>query len=293
MNKRRIGIRGAGIALRRIVLDAIVALVLFMGGTGPAAAGDGDARVIGDKWLVSVGCYFADAKTNVAVGTGGVLGTFIRAENELGVDSNKSVARLDGFFRFNERHALGFGLWTLKRNGTKTIEEQIAFDDYVFDANGALASDFDTSWLRLDWRYSMLRTDRGEAGFTAGISAYKFDLALAGEGTLTSGGEVTTGQFRASDSFLAPAPTIGIFLNYAITPRLLLRFKADYISANIADIDAKLVDTSLMFEWYFARHVGVGVGSNGSSIDVTNTGDSPYIISYKQTGFVGHVSVVF
>ena len=36
-------------------------------------------------------------------------------------------------------------------------------------------------------RYSLVQSDRGEAGFTAGLSAYEFDLAMEGDATVSDG----------------------------------------------------------------------------------------------------------
>lgn len=282
--------------MTRGLMIAIAAVLLAgAGGLSPAAAGsDSDYRTITDKWVFYVGTYLTDFKTDASVGAGGAFGTFLRLEDELGVDEDKSVARLEGFYRFNERHAIGFGFWSLNRDGFTTINEQIEFDGNIFDIGVELTSQFDTSWFRVDWRYSLLRTERGEAGIRAGLSSYQFDIGLAGMATVDDGmGGTMLTQVRAEDDFLAPLPTVGMFLSYAFKTRLVLHLNADFMNIEAADIEGRLVDTTILFEWYFTKNFGIGVGTNTTDIEVKDTGDDPFSVDYRQSGFLGYLTFAF
>jgi hypothetical protein len=272
-----------------LVKDALGALVTCLALTGVSAA-DGDSRVISDDWLITLGGYLVDLDTDAAVGSGGVLGTSIQVEDDLGIEGDKSFARMDGQYRFNERHAMGWGLWSLSRDGSRALQRQIDWDGNTYDVGAVISSEFDTSWLRLDWRYSMLHTDKGEAGFAAGISAYQFDFVLEGEASVSGGG---TAVRRGEESFVAPVPTFGLFINYAITPSIVFRAKADLLDVRVGNLDGSLLDTMLLFDWYFSDHVGVGGGVNKTDIDLKNTGDDPYSAQYKQSGFLAYVALVF
>jgi hypothetical protein len=275
---------------------AVAGLLLLVAGLPVfAAPGSGDgSRVIDDKWVIAVGGYLTEFKTDASVGAGRALGTSIRFEDQLGMDADQSVIRLDGLRRFGDRHAIGFGLWTLNRAGTAAIDRRIEYDGNVFDVGAEINSQLDTGWLRVDWRYSLLRTDKGEAGFSAGLSVYEFDARLEGLATVSDGtGGTVLAAVRAEESVLAPVPTIGMFMNYAIRPNLIFRVKADFLDLDVGDFEGKVTDTMLLFEWYFSRHVGVGVGANKSDIDVRNVGDNPFLIDFSQSGFVGYFTFTF
>jgi len=285
--------RGVAVAAGR----AIVAGLLLLAAGLPvfAASGSGDgSRVVDDKWVIGVGGYLAEFKTDASVGSGRVLGTSIRFEDQLGVDARQTFFRLDGLRRFGDRHAIGFGLWTLNRNGTATINEQIEFDGNIFDIGVDLNSQFNTRWFRVDWRYSLLRTETGEAGFTAGLSNYEVRASIEGLATVSDGMGGTIRQAaRAEENVFAPVPTIGMFMTHAFRPNLVLRMKAEFLDLDVGDFEGKVTDTTLLFEWYFFRHAGVGVGVNKSDIDIRNTGDDPFLIDFSQSGFVGYFSFAF
>jgi hypothetical protein len=271
-------------------------LLLLAAGFSAVEPSDGgaDPRVIADRWAIGVGGQLAEFTTDASVGSESGFGTLIRAESELGLDDDQSVVRLDGRFRISERQAIGFGFWTLNRDGAARIDEQIEFDGNVFDIGAALDSQMDTGWARVDWRYSLLKTDRGEAGLCAGLSVYRFDIAIAGLATVDDGmGGTVLQAVRAEDDVLAPVPTFGIFLNHTLRRNLILRVRADLIDLDVGDYEGKLTDTSFLLEWYFSRHVGVGVGANRFEIDVRSTGDDPFLVDFSQSGLMGYLAFAF
>jgi hypothetical protein len=281
---------------RRPILVVILAVIFLVAGAGsPLRAAAGEDNVsISDKFVLSLGTYLTDFETNASVGTGGVFGTFIRAEDDLGLDDDDTLFRVDGFYRFNPRHGLDFGFWTFNRDGAAIIADQIEFDGTLFDVGANVRSEFDSQWLRLGWRYSFFRSDRGEAGISAGLSTYDFEIALEGDATVSDGmGGTTIVQDRAEDDLIAPVPTFGIFINYAITPRVIVKLKADFLDLQIDDLDGKVIDTTFLIEWYFSRHVGVGVGTNGTDIDIRDEGDDPFTIDYSVSGLMAYFTFSF
>ncbi len=287
------GRRGGDVICGLIVM-AIAASILLAAGGHPAlaaaAAGSGN-RAVSDKWNFTIGSFLTDFKTDAAVGSGGVIGTIIRLEDDLGFDDDDTLFRFDGIYRFNSRHSIGFGFWTLNRDGNAIINEEIEFDGDIFEVGADLQSSLDLQWIRAEWRYSFLRTDRGEAGILVGISAYDFEMAI--EGVALIGGVGMPTQTRAQDDFLAPVPTVGFFVNFAIKPNLVVKLNASFLDLEFSDIEGNVVDTTFLIEWYFSRHVGVGLGAIGTDIDIRDVGDDPFSISYDQSGLVGYFTFAF
>jgi hypothetical protein len=272
-------------------------VVLLVAGPAPAlgaSGGQSERRVVDDDWVLSIGGYLTEFRTDASVGSGSVFGTTIRAEDDLGIDDDQSVVRVSGFHRFNDRHALGFGAWSLNRDGNATIDDQIEFEGNLFDVGADLSSRFDTGWLRVDWQYSLMRTDRGEAGFKVGISAYQFDLKLDGQATVSDGaGGTILEEVRAAEDLLAPVPTVGMFINYAFRPNLVLRVHADFFDLEVSDLEGRLVDTTFQLEWYFSRRVGVGFGAQATDIDFRDAGGDPIAIDFRQSGLLGYLTIAF
>ena len=260
-----------------------------------AESGRPPGRVISDRWGFYVGGYVADFTTDAAVGSGNVLGAVIRVEDDLGLGTDDQTFRAEGFYRFNPRHGLDFGVWSLSRNGLQTIDKEIEFEGKVFGVGARIDTEWDTSWFRLAYKYSMVNTRRAEAGITAGFSTYQFSIDLAGEVNLTDPNGVVTGtEFDSlTEEIFAPVPTFGFFLTYAMRPRLLFKLKADLMDLSLGDLEGNLIDTIVGVEWYFSRHVGIGLVNNSTNIEVKDTSDNPWAIDYKQQGWVGYFTFVF
>lgn len=257
-----------------------------------AAAGFNDVPELDDRVVLHLGAHFAEFKTDAAVGAGDVIGTMLRLEDLLEMESEQTVVRFDGHYRFNSRHGLDVGFWTLDREGLAEVDEEIEFDGTTYALGAEIASTFDVSWFRLGWRYTMLKTERGEAGVSAGLSVYDFSASLDGQAVVSDGmGGSTFEQARAEEDVLAPAPTVGMFVSYAMTPRLLFRARADLLNVEFGDLEARLLDMSLMVDWYFTRRVGVSVGAASTELGFKDTGDDPYSVDYRHSGFIVALSV--
>ena len=277
-------------------IAVLLGTIVVASASGAAAAADGDqeTRFLDDRWSILVGGYLTDFATDAAVGSGAALGTVVRAEDELGIDRGPDTFRLDGLFRINKKQSIGFGYWGVNRKGAAAIDKQIEWDGRVFDIGARLESTFNVSWYRFDWRYSLLRTERGEAGIALGISAYDFTLGIDGEATIDDGEGGTIGeQVSAGTSVLAPVPTVGMYITYAIRPALLLRLEANFLRLAVGDIEGRLVDTSARLDWYFTRHVGIGGGVNTTNIEYKERGDNPVSVDYRQAGFLAYATLVF
>jgi hypothetical protein len=257
----------------------------------PVRADSGsEYRVIADEWVLSAGGLVTDFSTTAAVGTGNALGTIIRLEDELGLEDDKSAFRADGFYRFNPRHAIGFGYWSLNRSGSNIIADQIEWQGNVFDASVNLLTEFDIQWIRADWRYSFMRSERGEAGISLGLSTYDFLAALEGDATI---GMAMTQRVRAEETIFAPVPTVGMFVNFAVTPNVLFRTTMNFLDLTAGDLEGEVSDISFVFEWYLSEHFGIGGGTSRTSIDYKDTGTDPFTIDYSQSGFIAYITFTF
>jgi hypothetical protein len=258
-----------------------------------ATRGEIEYRVLSDDIYLTLGGFLVSFETQATAGIGGVLGTRIDLEDDLGVDNGKNTFRLDGFWRYKPKHALGFSFFALTRSGFNTLADQIEFEDAIFEVGAEVDSRFETDWFGVGYRYSMLKTERGEAGIGVGLSTYAFDLALAGEATVDDGSGPETQDVDLEEGIVAPVPVFGIFLGYGITPRLYFQGNVAIFKASISDWSVRLLDSRLTLDYFFSRHVGVGFGLNGTDIDVARSGDDPFSVTYRQSGLLVYLSLGF
>jgi hypothetical protein len=261
---------------------------------GGAQGDELEYRVLSDDVYLTLGGFLVNFKTQAGASFGGLLGTRIDLENDLGVDSRTNTFRLDGFWRYKPKHALSFSYFSLNRSGASAITDQIEFEEVIFEVGAEVESRFDTDWFGLGYRYSMLQTERGEAGIGVGVSTYSFDLGLAGLATVDDGqGGTREEQVDVEEGIVAPVPVVGLFLGYGITPRLYFRGSTAVFKADISDWSVRLLDTHLTLDYFFSRHVGVGFGFNGTDIDVARYGDDPFSVTYRQSGLLVYLSLGF
>ena len=288
---------------KRTMLPAVALLLIAgMAASSAAVAGDDskdasgkEYRLVSDRFNVTAGTYLADLNTEAAVGIAGLAGSFIRLEDDLAIEQYQTTFRLSGFWRLGStgRNAITFGYVGIDRQGSRVLEEEIEFQGITYRADGTLASDFNVKTFSLGYRYSFVNTGRTEAGFTAGISAYDFSLALAGEIEVTQPGRQIYESAAASEDILAPLPTVGMFVNYGITERLILRLHAAFLSLNVDDYSGRVTDSGFSLEYYFLRNFGVGFGAATTDIQVDKTGEDPWSVGYRQGGFTFYLTGVF
>ena len=92
-----------------------------------------------DKLMLRGGwAYVFGATANVSVGGPALgVGTNIDLTNTLGVDTSTDAFRLDGLYRFNDRHAIGLSWYRVGLSGEKSINEQIQIRDQTVAAGAA------------------------------------------------------------------------------------------------------------------------------------------------------------
>ena len=273
------------------ILIGCTLLVLIPSSAAPADPKQ-DNRVIADRWSVLAGGFLADLNTEAQVGFGGVLGSLVDLENVLDMDDNKSVARLDGLFRFNRKHAMEIGLLEIGRRSSGSLSEDIEFRDLTFVGN--FESEFDMSLLKLGYRYSFSDDGRLNAGFSTGLSTFRFGLELSGDVEVIdpNGGGTTISGDGSEATVTAPIPFLGVFIDYAFTPKLVMRIKPEFFDLEVGDFEGRFIETRWTLDWYFSRHVGIGGGYNSTDLQFSDTGDSPFNVDYRYSGLLIYLSFV-
>jgi len=204
-----------------------------------------------DRWMFQLGAFFPKVDTTARLnGTGGVIGTEISFEDDLGLSDRKSMGSFLASVRLGERWRIEGEYYSLSRSGTRTISRTINWGDQSFAVNTAVASTFDTDIYRLSGGYAFVKDKQAELGVSLGLHVTDIAASLVG-----SGGAI--GQ--AADT-LAPLPTIGVYGAYAFSPRWLLSGRIDYFSLKYGDYDGKLINLTAGFEYRVVRNVGMGAG---------------------------------
>jgi hypothetical protein len=252
-----------------------------------------ESRYLSDKFQIGVGAFIADFTTDAAIGFAGKLGTQIRLEDDLGVKEDQSSFLLEGQWRFKPKHALGWSFYRFTREGTTILDEQIEIDDKIFVVDATLDTEFDSDTFALVYRYSFINNGKTEAGISAGLSTFNYGIEAEGEALIGDPNSPTTDVASADESLLAPVPNFGMYINHAFTPKWVLRLGAGFLNLEVDDFDGRFTWTRGTVDWYFIKHFGVGGGFASSNLKFTSSGDDPWSVDYRYSGFLLYFTGVF
>lgn len=192
------------------------------------------------------------------------LGALLDLEDLLGLDEDQSVFRADTFYRFSPRHRLNLSYYDIDRDGDKTIEEDLVIGDVTFPAGSGVATQFDTTILKLSYQYNFVTDLRTAIGASIGLHTMKFDTRF----------ETQSGTFEESFKATAPLPVLGLHAEYALSPKWKLLGSSEFFQIELGDFDGFLADNRLSLEHNLFKHVGWGIGFNSFTLDASVEDDN-------------------
>ena len=235
-----------------------LAVVLALSAAPLAAKGPDPQK---DRFNLSFGSYLMSFDTTAQLSPEGGVGTAIDMEGVLGLDDRRTDFRLDGYWRFSPRHRLDFGLFYDGRNGSRTLDQEIVWNDVTYDVGATLDSKFTTQYLKLAYRFAMVRDDRAEVGVSGGLATIRLAAELAGDGTIVENGVPSPVQFvREKKDVLAPVPVVGLYGSFVIREGVFFRGSLEFLSFSTSGVTGSLSDSRLAVDWYFTERWGLGLG---------------------------------
>jgi hypothetical protein len=212
-----------------------------------------------DRFGISLGVFITerDSKTQVD-GENPGSGTPIDLESDLGLDKSDSVFRVDGYFRFNEKHRLDFSVFDLSRTSVKQIDRDIEWDGETYPIDTDVSALFDLNIYKLAYTWSFLLRDKGYLGVTGGLYIADIGTTLAAESIgQVSGAGVT-----------APLPVIGLRGEYYLSDKWSLRGSAEFFAIEYGDYSGSLYDVFAGVDYQLFENMALGVGLNSVKLNV-------------------------
>jgi hypothetical protein len=223
----------------------------------PAAARAEAGDPLSDRVFVGVGTFLLNTSTRIRVDGEGGRGTEFNAERELGLHDSDSL-RVDGYWRFAERHRVRVMYFDTTRSASKTIERDIRVGDTVFPVEALIDTRYETEVAEIAYEYSFLRGKQYEVGASIGIHNLRFGLSLNASENI-SGQSVVQAQTANADG---PLPVIGLHGVWRLGDRFFLDGQAQFFKVSLKPYDGRLEDYSASIVWMAFRRAGVGVGYN-------------------------------
>ncbi|MDY6792558.1 MAG: hypothetical protein SWH54_14955 [Thermodesulfobacteriota bacterium] len=186
------------------------------------------------------------------LGTKG-LGIEVDVEDSLDLDSSVSVFRVDGLWRFsrNLRHRLDLGWFDISRDSTTTLLGNIQIGDTLFPLGTEVTTSFDLQVFKGAYSYSFFQDDRIDLGASFGLFVMPIDFKIDAYGAF---------EGHESESITAPLPVLGLRADFAITPKLFLKYNVDFFYLEMGQFEGAITDSNLVLEYNAFKYLGFGIG---------------------------------
>lgn len=220
------------------------------------------ASPITDRWSVRGSYQQPTVNTALRYDASPVLqGTELSGEEELGWDHRLNQGSFEMIVRMLERHRLRMDFFSLNRGAAVEMTRTIRFGDDVYRVSDRVESDSQLRFLGLTYAYSLVRSERVELGLGVGVHLFQVD------------GHAAVPARRLEERFDAagPLPTLALDGTVRLTKRFSLNAHAQYVSANIQDVDGDfgIYHADLQFRPW--ANLAFGLGYTKTTFDIDST----------------------
>ena len=242
----------------------------------PSFSPEPKPRVIEDRLRVEVTLLGASIDTRLRVDESPtLLGTEISAEDDLGLDDFDLMPQAEITFLPGDHHLIRLSGFSSRRSASTIIDQEIFFDDEVYEPGERVDSELNLTMFGLTYGYRFLARDAYELTGTFGIQITSVDVNAL----------VRSRVVRDSESGVAPLPMVGVEGRYDFTPRWSAEARAQYLTANIDDVDGSILDARLAVTWRMNPYLVFGLGYRTFTIDIESTGeDLPGLVDMSYDG---------
>lgn len=229
---------------------------------------DGSSRgpnLLEDPFQVSLGTYIVSSDTTIRLdATNDDTGTTVDWDRVVG-GGDASRFRLEGAWRFGERHKLRAMWFDFSRSKTRTTDREIEWGDEVFPVSTEATAKTQFSIYEVAYEYAFLRRQNLELTASGGIHWTQYKAKLSA--TLDGG---VSGSREASDSAKldAPLPVVGVRGLWRIHRNFWLDGAVQYFALQYDIYDGRILDTRIGVLWQPSKWVGIGLGYNRFDVDV-------------------------
>jgi len=244
---------------------AIATLLCALALTGGNAWAEEDAD---EKFALSAGAYkvFRYESTALLTSRDFGLGVAFSPEDVLGLDSQQTVARLEGSWQFRPRHALTVSWYEISATNSLNLRRDIEWTDgngeiITIPIGAAVESALNYNILKLGYLWSFYQSDKVDLSVGAGLHMTEVSLDLRAE-TTSSGGDARRGDTTV------PLPVVTFSLMYNVSPTFEWFLKTQLFSLSFNDWSGTYSDVLFGAEYRLWKKVGVGLALSGNSLRI-------------------------
>jgi hypothetical protein len=237
---------------------------------------------------VSAGLFAFGTETRIRLdGTNRDLGTEVDFDDTFGFDDQNRL-RIDGFWRFAERHKVRFLYFGSRSSSTRTLTDEIEYGDTTFPVNAQATAEVDTDIIELAYEYAFMRRDTFELAGTIGLHNLQIKSRLSATVSSSQGsGGIERSAEAEGDG---PLPVIGVRGLWAFSNHFYLDAQAQFFAIQFDEYDGSLTDFKVSVVWQPTKYLGIGVGYNEfvTELDV----DAERFLGELRFGYSGPLAFV-
>src|SRR5690606_26898545 len=217
-------------------------LTLALGGAAVLLAAPAHA-IDEERVILRFGAMSADADSQLR-GDGEFEGEPISFNEDFDFGGDEIVPRIDGQFRFGDRHRLVFDYFNYDKDRRWTLDEDISYGGETIPAGSFIGGEVEFEVASLAYDFAVVETDAVSWGLQLGV-----EYASIQAGARAEVGDETWSARETSDGF---APVIGTRLTYSPANRWLFVVQGQYLDAdwgNFDDYDGDLSRASALVDY--------------------------------------------
>ena len=247
-----------------------------------------------DKWKVNVGSmYVTNFETDLQWNKKGLpVGVKINTNDQLGLESEATVFRFDGYYRFTDSHKIEASYFGVKSDGRKQLNAEINLNGKKLVVGTIIDAYLNMNIYRVDYAYSFYHNDKVELSIAAGLHITQIDLGYSVVATANNNSTPISGS---SFSVTAPLPIVGFRGSYDIIPKtLMVNYNTDYFYFEYEDYRGAIISAAFSLEYRFYNHIGLGIGFNSNDIKVKkDNGNTKVDIDNRLSGIMVYMSYTY
>jgi hypothetical protein len=220
-----------------------------------------------DRFMLRLGGYAIKSADTIARldANNAPVGTYVDFHDTLGGETRATVFRLDGLYRFNDYHGLGFSWYAARFSGSKALSQDIVWNGQTYTVGTQVDSKLNFDVYKLNYQYSLFHNEKVELGALFGFHIMHIFAGIDASGINLSEGDAVT----------APLPVWGLFADYKFTPRFSAFYNYQVFYINYQDkVRGGLQDFIIGLEYRLFRNVAVGAAYNRFSMNLEAKGNA-------------------
>jgi len=248
---------------RRFGLGASIVILVFL---APLAQAE-EVNLITGKGQLSLGSFINNSTTKIRLdGDLGTEGTTIDWGQQFG-DADVTRFRLDGVWRFSDKHHLRILYTDYSREKTAVLDEDINWGDDTLLTGATARGLLEFSIYEAAYEYALRHSDRTELALTAGLHYTTFAATLTADAD-TGGGGGASGRVGSKASVGAPLPVFGGRGLWRLGRSFYIDAQFQWFALSIDAYDGSITNYRADVIWQPRKWVGIGLGYDYFNVNV-------------------------